>query len=323
LIDGLGLEKLNLNDSQLNAVADCVSVMDNNYSSIKLLWSPPGTGKTKTISSILWALLIKGQRALACAPTNTAVLEIANRIVKLVVESSEGCIFLNNIVLFGNRKKMKIDDDSDLSKVYLGSRAKRLLPCFRPCTGWMDCLRSLIFLLENSVTLYHLKNTSETFKHYLKAEYNTLSEELCDYIAVLYKDHPRNPRREQNFQCLLEVLELVKILHVLINSSNGGDIWSSELLESKIDDVDPALCLSQLASIRIISCNKLGFRSARSLCIQELRYLSRNFKLPNCYDEQYVQQYLLARTKCIICTVLAHSSCTPYLLECIPQVNFC
>jgi hypothetical protein len=106
LIDGLGLEKLNLNDSQLNAVADCVSVMDNNYSSIKLLWSPPGTGKTKTISSILWALLIKGQRALACAPTNTAVLEIANRIVKLVVESSEGCIFLNNIVLFGNKKKM-------------------------------------------------------------------------------------------------------------------------------------------------------------------------------------------------------------------------
>lgn len=130
LVDGLGLEKFNLNDSQLNAVADCVSTMDNNSSSIKLLWGPPGTGKTKTISSILWAMLIKGRRTLACAPTNTAVLEIAARIVKLTVETSDGTVFLNDIVLFGNKKKMKIDDDYYLSKVYLNSRAERLLPCF-------------------------------------------------------------------------------------------------------------------------------------------------------------------------------------------------
>jgi hypothetical protein len=293
LIDGLGLERLNLNDSQLNAVADCVSAMDNSYSSIKLLWGPPGTGKTKTISSILWAFLIKGQTALACATTNTAVLEVATRIVKLVVESSEGCIFLNDIVLFGNEKKIKIDDDSDLSKVYLGSRAKRLLPCFRPCEGWMHCLCSLIDLLENPVTVYHLKDN-----------YNTIYKKLCDFIAVLCKDHPKDPIRERSFQCMLEVLELVEILHVLINSCNGGDIWSSELLESKLeDDIDPVLWPSQLASIQVISCNKSRFRSARSLCVQELRYLSKNFELPECHDAESVEDYLLPRTKCIICTV--------------------
>ncbi|TVU16031.1 hypothetical protein EJB05_39578, partial [Eragrostis curvula] len=304
LVDGLGLDKLNLNDSQLNAIADCVSVMGNNYSSIKLLWGPPGTGKTKTISSILWALLVKDQKTLACAPTNTAVLEIATRIVKLISEYSDGSVFLNDIVLFGNKKKMKIDDDNDLSKVYLDSRAERLLPCFEPCTGWGRCLFSLIYLLENPVTKYQSNNKGETFKDYFKDYYNELSEKLCGYISVLYQDLPRNPQKEQSFQCMLEVLELVKILHDIINAYSGDDIWSNELLESKIeDDVDPELWPSHLASIQVTSCNKSKFGSARSLCVQELKYLSMNLKLPICLDARSVQLYLLPRTRCIICTV--------------------
>lgn len=39
-IDGLGLDKFNLNDSQLNAVADCVSAMENHSTSLKLIWGP-------------------------------------------------------------------------------------------------------------------------------------------------------------------------------------------------------------------------------------------------------------------------------------------
>ncbi|KAK3141706.1 hypothetical protein QOZ80_4BG0337350 [Eleusine coracana subsp. coracana] len=175
---------------------------------------------------------------------------------------------------------------------------------FMPCTGWMHCLRSLTCLLENSVALYQLKNRGETFKHYLKDDYNKLFEELCGCISVLYKDHPRNPNREQSFQCMMEVLELVKLHHALINACNGGDVWSNELVESKIDDdVNPALWPSQLASIRVISCNKSKFRSARSLCVQELKFLTRNFKLTNFYDARSVQLYLLPRMRCIICTV--------------------
>ncbi|KAL6652175.1 hypothetical protein ACP70R_011100 [Stipagrostis hirtigluma subsp. patula] len=303
VVDGLGLEKFNLNDSQLKAVADCVSVMDNSPS-IKLLWGPPGTGKTKTISTILWAMLIKGRKTLACAPTNTAVLEVAARIVKLVVESSDGSVFLNDIVLFGNKRKMKLDGDNDLSVVYLKSRAERLLPCFVPNTGWRHCLCSLIDLLENSVTKYRFSTKGKIFKHYLKEDYNKLSGNLRGCIAVLYSDHPRNPETGRSFQCMLEVLELVKILHAVINAVHGGDIWSNELLESKIeDDVDPALWPLQLASIRIDSCNKSKFRAARSLCVQELRYLRTNLELPNCYSTRSVQLYLLPRTRCIICTV--------------------
>jgi senataxin len=127
--DGLGLEKFNLNVSQVNAVADCVSSMDDHSSSIKPLWGPPGTGKTKTISTILWAMLMKGRKTLACVPTNTAVLEVAARIVKFVGKPADGSLcFLNDIILFGNRNNMKMDDDSDLSSVFLDSRAERLLP---------------------------------------------------------------------------------------------------------------------------------------------------------------------------------------------------
>ena len=43
--------------------------------------------------------------------------------------------------------------------------------------------------------------------------------------------------------------------------------------------------------------------AARSLCVQELRYLCKNLELPYCYNTQDVQLYLLSRTRCIICTV--------------------
>ncbi|XP_035821093.1 uncharacterized protein [Zea mays] len=317
LIEWLGLEKFGLNDSQLNAVSDCVSLMDSNSSSIKLLWGPPGTGKTKTISSILWAMLIKGRRTLACAPTNTAVLEIAARIVSLTVKSSDGTVFLNDIVLFGNKKKMKIDNDYYLSKVYLNFRAERLLPCFKSNTGWRHCLCVLIDLLVNSVTKYQLNNEDKTFKQHLKDDYNKLSRNLHSYITILYNDHPRNLETGQSFQCMLEVRELLKILHTLINAGNGGDIWSDELLRSTIEEeVNPELWPSQLACIRTNSCNKSKFVAARSLCLQELIYLCKNMELPNCYSAQDVRLYLLSRTRLIICTV-----CSSFKLYNIPMRN--
>jgi senataxin len=84
------------------------------------------------------------------------------------------------------------------------------------------------------VTKYQLNNKGKTFKRYLKDDYNKLSWNLHSYITILYNDHPRNMETGQSFQCMLEVLELIKILHALINARNGGDIWSNELLESTI-----------------------------------------------------------------------------------------
>uniref|UniRef100_A0A453CL26 DNA2/NAM7 helicase helicase domain-containing protein n=1 Tax=Aegilops tauschii subsp. strangulata TaxID=200361 RepID=A0A453CL26_AEGTS len=304
-IDGLGLEQFNLNDSQLNAVADCVSVMENHSPSLKLIWGPPGTGKTKTISTILWAMLIKGLKTLTCAPTNTAVLEVASRIVRLVGEAPDGSPCFLNIVLFGNKERMKIDDNHDLSMVFLDSRAERLLPCFVPHTGWRQCLSSLIDLLENPVTKYKLHIQALPFKDYLKDNYNKLSKDLCYCIEILYNDHPRNSETGQSFQCMLEVLELIRILHALINyDRDTDDICSDELLEGKVEEeCNPVSWPQQLNSVRTNRCNKSRFKLARSLCVQELRYLRKNLELPNYYSTRQIQLYLLQRTKCILCTV--------------------
>ncbi|KXG36929.1 uncharacterized protein LOC8074437 [Sorghum bicolor] len=410
-VDDLGLEKFNLNDSQLNAVADCVSsAIENRSPSLKLIWGPPGTGKTKTISTILWAMLMKGLRTLTCAPTNTAVLEIASRIVRLVEQSSDGSVcFLNDIVLFGNKEKMKIRHEDDLSMVFLDSRAERLLPCFMPCTGWMHCLRSLIDHLENPITSYRLhvekilederkkesakKNTCKDgickahdvgdnsarascvllsepsakdgnkpiqgeappryplrsnpnskdhllsplsvfhktthnrregednkggchgsgaiegtfrippFEDYFKDYFNKATKKLREYIEIMYNDHPRNPETGHSFQCMLEVLELIEILQKLINYKNN-DVWSDEFHDCNIeDDGNPILWSEQLARVRSNTSKKYKFKLARSLCVQELRYLHKNLELPHYYSMRSIQIYLLQRTKCILCTV--------------------
>ncbi|XBI45460.1 hypothetical protein VPH35_109925 [Triticum aestivum] len=157
--DDLGLDRFRLNESQLNAVEDSVAAMGSPSPSLKLIWGPPGTGKTKTISTILWAMLLRGHRTLTCAPTNTAVLEVASRVVQLVREFSNGgsggC-FLSDIVLLGNNEKMKVEASHELSAVFLDCRVERLSQCFSPNGGWGHCLRSLTDFLAEPVSKYQL-----------------------------------------------------------------------------------------------------------------------------------------------------------------------
>jgi senataxin len=147
------------------------------------------------------------------------------------------------------------------------------------------------------------------FKDYLKDSYNKLSKDLCCCIEILYNDHPRNSETGKSFQCMLEVLELIKILHALINCDrDSDDIWSDKLLEGDLEeDCNPVTWSEQLACVRTNTCNKSKFKLARSLCVQELRYLRENFELPNYFSTKQIQLYLLQRTKCILCSVSSSS----------------
>uniref|UniRef100_A0ACD5V4N6 Uncharacterized protein n=1 Tax=Avena sativa TaxID=4498 RepID=A0ACD5V4N6_AVESA len=143
------------------------------------------------------------------------------------------------------------------------------------------------------------------FKDYLKGSYNKLSENLCNCIEILYNDHPRNTETGQSFQCMLEVLELIKIIRTLINWYSENDaIWSDEFLEGRIEeDCNPASWPEQLACLQTKIWNKSKFKLAKSLCVQELRYLKSNLELPNYSSTRSIQLYLLQRAKCILCTV--------------------
>jgi AAA domain len=155
-----------LNDSQLNAVLDCASSRQKLTSSLKLIWGPPGTGKTKTISMILIAMLIKNSRTVTCAPTNTAVVEVASRLQRLVEDSSD--LFQGDVVLFGNKDRMRID--AGLSKIFLEDRAARLLKCFMPHTGIRHCISSMIDTFEKCDLQY------QSYLNILKVSVDECSE---------------------------------------------------------------------------------------------------------------------------------------------------
>ncbi|KAF8407483.1 hypothetical protein HHK36_006617 [Tetracentron sinense] len=142
----------NLNDSQTEAVLSTIATRGCIHkNSVKLIWGPPGTGKTKTVASLLWALLRKKCRTLTCAPTNTAVVEVTTRLLKLVRDSllQHDSYGLGDVVLLGNRKRMKIDENDELLDIFIDYRVKCLEKCFAPLSGWKHSLDSMIWLLEN------------------------------------------------------------------------------------------------------------------------------------------------------------------------------
>ncbi|KAI3977462.1 hypothetical protein MKX01_000375 [Papaver californicum] len=154
LVLSKGLQSFNLNESQRDAVLRSIATSSCSHkNSVKLIWGPPGTGKTKTIGILLWALLKIKCKALTCAPTNTAVVEVTTRMMSIVRQTLESCNYgLGDIVLFGNGKRMNIDAHGNLQDVFLDYRGQILWDCLNPHTGWGVQLKSMICLLEEA---YH------------------------------------------------------------------------------------------------------------------------------------------------------------------------
>ncbi|KAH0770792.1 hypothetical protein KY290_014773 [Solanum tuberosum] len=154
---------INLNDSQHEAVLNCLATKYCHHeNTTKLIWGPPGTGKTKTVSALLFLLLSLNCRTVTCAPTNIAVLEVSRRALKLVVESCEFLTYgVGDIVLFGNRKRMKIDSQDELLHIFLDYRAEVLARCFTPASGWKYSLQYMITLLEDTELLYQLYSIND------------------------------------------------------------------------------------------------------------------------------------------------------------------
>nr|TKW40935.1 hypothetical protein SEVIR_1G280000v2 [Setaria viridis] len=177
-----GLESFELNPSQLKAVQDCVSAVQRPTCSVRLIWGPPGTGKTKTISVLLWSMLLKNHRTVTCAPTNTAVVEVASRVLGLMQESSGGgggkkC-FLSDVVLFGNEDRMGLH--GNLAKIFLESRVGRLQQCLMPGTGWTQSLSSMLGLLEHPLVQYdrYIEGIEKEISD-LVSEENEIRDELA------------------------------------------------------------------------------------------------------------------------------------------------
>ncbi|KAK9683290.1 hypothetical protein RND81_10G129400 [Saponaria officinalis] len=154
------IQSFKLDESQKNAVLSSIGMAKCTHrkNNVKLIWGPPGTGKTKTVASLLFVLLKLKCRTLTCAPTNIAVLQVAERLVKIVLESvrTYDTYGLGDIVLYGNGERMKIDEHEELVDVFLQYRLETLGECLCPLTGWKFNLDSMICFLRDPRQQYRI-----------------------------------------------------------------------------------------------------------------------------------------------------------------------
>ncbi|KAB1211379.1 putative helicase MAGATAMA 3 [Morella rubra] len=288
------------NDSQKAAVLSCISMRDcSHQSSVKLIWGPPGTGKTKTVGFLLFALLKMKCRTLTCAPTNIAVVEVTTRLLGLVMDTLEyGTYGLGDIILCGNGVRMKIEDHEDLLDVFLEYRTGILRKCFGPLSGWKHCLISMIDLLEDPNSQYNifleerrkekdeeadkLKEESDsnlvddddppTFEEFFKDKFNSIQGPLRFCMISLYTHLPTSLIPLEVVTKMIRALDSLKSLGTLLHDIGIGGAHFTNL-SPKIKE-----------------------------CFQLLKVLSEDFSVPTLTDPYLIQNFCLSNACLVFCT---------------------
>ncbi|KAE8038056.1 hypothetical protein FH972_010602 [Carpinus fangiana] len=290
-----------LHESQSNAVLACLhKIHCNHKSAVELIWGPPGTGKTKTISTLLFTLLRMECKTLTCAPTNAAITEVASRTLKLVNESFKTDIGidtwffpLGDILLFGNKERLQLD--SEVEEIHLDYRVKKLTDCLKPPTGWRHCFPSMIDLLEDCVSQYNIfleneslkerehnnENEINSFLDFLRTRFVSTSSSIKNCIRVFYTHLPKNYVLEQNFQNIVSLIGLLEYFETLLFQDN---------VESRV--VELFLCSELAADIS---------ESLRSV----LRTLNGSFNILDrlsIMSKQSIEEYCLCTASLLFCT---------------------
>ncbi|KAK7255007.1 hypothetical protein RIF29_28406 [Crotalaria pallida] len=235
-----------LNESQRKAVLSCMSLVKCHHeNTVKLIWGPPGTGKTTTLSLMLSSLLKCKCRTLTCAPTNVAVLEVAKRLLKQVKSNAiRNCYGLGDVLLFGNAFNMNIDDDKDLKQVFIDHRVRALRKCLG---GWKKILESVISFLEDPKKLYNhylrteilrkeeidIKRKQEkvdnnnnykhwTFEEFVCKRFNAMQEELTSSILNMSKHLPTSFISEENVMRMFRAYDLLHSLKSFLGKQSEG-----------------------------------------------------------------------------------------------------
>ncbi|KAF5960733.1 hypothetical protein HYC85_001942 [Camellia sinensis] len=240
------ISSFNLDDSQKAVVLSCLDTRECHHQiSVKLIWGPPGTGKTKTVGSLLFVLFRMKCRTLTCAPTNIAVLGVATRLVSLVRKSFQYDTYgLGDIVLFCNGEKAKIDDHEDLIDVFLDYRISVLASCFAPMSGWNNnrygcystvTTATVAATTDIPVNLIHIAKAAVTSggnrqNHYVTALRNCCGRFLKPWLYQLYleKEDAKNYKDEGDNEDEEEEI-IFGIRKVNNNQDNEGDIYDQDL----------------------------------------------------------------------------------------------
>ncbi|KAH0763512.1 hypothetical protein KY290_019585 [Solanum tuberosum] len=189
------IQSFGLVGAQQEAVLSCIATKECVHrNTVKLIWGPPGTGKTKTVASLLYVLLKMKCRTLTCAPTNIAVLGVTKRLMQHVRDGLEFDTYgLGDIILFGNAKRMNIDDHEDLFDVFLNTRVRILACCLSPIHGWRSAIESMI---------YFLKSPMKQYRQYLREEERNSTKLLRKKVVIknLQKNKKKTSKDKRSFK---------------------------------------------------------------------------------------------------------------------------
>ncbi|RVX11629.1 Helicase SEN1 [Vitis vinifera] len=231
-----------LNKSQMAAVlASLRKIHCNHKSSVELICGPPGTGKTRTISALLCALLGTNIRTLTCAPTAVAVKEVASRVMKHLKESFEtdpqkdaSICSLGDLLFFGDYDSTAVG--SEMKEIYLDHRVERLAKCFEPLNGWRHSFNSMIVFLEGGVSEDRVsedelskmeegsidgsKGKRKTYLQLAREQFKSTSLHLREVVITLSTHIPKSFIMEHNFQAMLSLLGFLRSFESLLHQDN-------------------------------------------------------------------------------------------------------
>lgn len=261
------IRSANLNSSQESAVSSCLETRNlRDKTCVKLIWGPPGTGKTKTVATLLFALLNLGCKTVVCAPTNTAVAEVASRLLVLFKgsSSSEHSTYgLGDIVLAGNRGRMGIDSkNEDLLDVFLDHRISKLKELLSPLTGWKHSLELVIKFLEDPESHYkkylllckgkekERGKRSKNFGECIKKVFDRLSDELEANMVDLYTHLPKSIISSDHVKKMVEGCDaLLGVKQFLEENSSKDDF---KIGSSLFDSFNKIIGLDFLQPLRLL-----------------------------------------------------------------------
>ncbi|KZV14915.1 hypothetical protein F511_40287 [Dorcoceras hygrometricum] len=299
-----------LNESQNSAIlASLVRTRCNHKTYVELIWGPPGTGKTRTVSVLLYNLFKMNVRTLICAPTNVAITELATRVISLLRDSfqDEHEMFLSfplgDILIFGNKDRLKVG--SNIEEIFLDYRVNKLTECLVPLTGLKHWISSMIDFLEDFVSQYLIyvaneqskvkenheveiqQSESKTFLEYARDRFRHIASPLRESLSTFITHLPRIVG--QNFQkTAVQLISLLNSIETLLYEDN----LTSDELEIILESQE-------------MICSLPSFVYMRNECVSTLRSLWSSLAkldLPPVTSKTKISDFCLQKASLIFCT---------------------
>ncbi|KAL6882133.1 hypothetical protein ACP4OV_011605 [Aristida adscensionis] len=298
------LTRMRLNGVQLDTVASIISSVQCKHSNLmKLIWGPPGTGKTKTICATLWALKQSEYRTLLCTPTNISVVGVCHQLLQTVKDFYDNAdanslpCSLGDVVLFGNKYKMDIT--KELHEVFLDYRVDELVKCFSSSSGWRHVTDSVISLLENHSYEYNMLpddvgHTGPPCSLEFLKQFSDLANDLKECIVNLWVHLPKRCFSSEIVSNILNVMDQLKIMQSLLCFEDQTNDYSKRAFH--------LVSLENSGSTKpVISVNQ--WVKAVSECLKLLKFLKCSLVLPTDVSKSWTRNYCMQNAVLIFCTV--------------------